>query len=219
MNYHQGQQSTNDKKYFVAVAGNIGVGKSSLTELAAERLGWQPFFEAVEDNPYLSDFYADMERWSFHSQVFFLSRRLQHHRRLVDHPGPVIQDRSIYEDAEIFARNLYQQQRMTERDYRCYQNLYVGIRDFLPPPDLLIYLQAPVGVLAERIALRGRDYERQISINYLAELNRLYDEWINSWTLCPLLVIPTEGRDFVHQSNDLEDILAQIQSYFPGDLQ
>lgn len=198
------------KKVFIAVAGNIGVGKSSLTQILAQRLGYAPFFEAVEENPYLADFYADMSRWSFHSQIFFLARRLQHHHHLLTHPGHVIQDRSIYEDAEIFARNLYQQGKMTERDYRCYQSLYEGICDFLPPPDVMIYLQAPVGVLVERIARRGRDYERQISIAYLAELNDLYDEWATQWTRSPLVTIPTSELDFVHQSSDLEQILASL---------
>lgn len=203
--------SQTPKKWFVAVAGNIGVGKSSLTQLLGERLGWQPFFEAVDENPYLQDFYDDMAQWSFHSQVYFLSRRLQHHRKLLDHPGHVIQDRSIYEDAEIFAKNLHLQGKLSERDYRCYRDLYEGIGAFLPPPHLLIYLQAPVGVLAERIAMRGRDYERQISIDYLAQLNRLYDEWVESWQTCPVFLIPTATLDFVHRPEDLDHIVAELQ--------
>ena len=201
----------NDKHLFIAVAGNIGVGKSSLTQLVAEHLGWEPYFEAVDENPYLEDFYSDMERWSFHSQVFFLARRLQHHRKLIDHPGHVIQDRSIYEDAEIFARNLLHQQKLSERDYHAYRSLYEGIRDFLPPPDLLVYLQASVSVLAERIALRGRDYERRISIAYLAKLNTLYEEWIRGWKFSPLVVVPTDGLDFVHQPSDFAQIIASIR--------
>ncbi|MBI5931156.1 MAG: deoxynucleoside kinase [Chloroflexi bacterium] len=203
-------QSNPSQKWFIAVAGNIGVGKSTLTQLLGERLGWQPFFEAVDENPYLQDFYADMAQWSFHSQVYFLSRRLQHHRQLLDHPGHVIQDRSIYEDAEIFAKNLALQGKLSERDYRCYRDLYVGIGAFLPPPHLLIYLQAPVGVLAERIAMRGRDYERQISIDYLAQLNRLYDEWVESWTACPIFTIPAATYDFVHRPADLEQVTTEL---------
>ncbi len=203
-------QSNSSQKWFIAVAGNIGVGKSSLTQLLGERLGWKPFYEAVDENPYLEDFYADMGRWSFHSQVYFLSRRLQHHRKLLDHPGHVIQDRSIYEDAEIFAKNLALQGKLSERDYQCYRDLYDGIRVFLPPPHLLIYLQAPVGVLAERIAMRGRDYERQISIEYLAELNRLYDEWVESWTTCPIFIIPAATLDFVHRPEDLEQVATEL---------
>ncbi len=203
-------QSNSSQKWFIAVAGNIGVGKSSLTQLLGERLGWKPFYEAVDENPYLEDFYADMGRWSFHSQVYFLSRRLQHHRKLLDHPGHVIQDRSIYEDAEIFAKNLALQGKLSERDYQCYRDLYDGIRVFLPPPHLLIYLQAPVGVLAERIAMRGRDYERQISIEYLAELNRLYDEWVESWTTCPIFIIPAATLDYVHRPEDLEQVATEL---------
>jgi deoxyadenosine/deoxycytidine kinase len=151
-----------------------------------------------------------MQTWSFHSQVYFLSRRLQHHRQLLDHPSHVIQDRSIYEDAEIFARNLYEQGRLSERDYRTYRNLYEGICAFLPPPNLLIYLQASVGVLAERIAMRGRDYEREISIKYLADLNRLYESWVQYWTGCSVVTIPTDTMDFVHHGNDLASIIQII---------
>ena len=150
-------------KLYIAVAGNIGVGKSTLTALLSERLGWEPFFEAVAENPYLADFYQDMRRWSFPSQVFFLSRRLRHHRQLLDRQDPVVQDRSIYEDAEIFARNLYLQGAMSERDYGCYRELYEVMTMLLPPPDLVVYLRASVPTLLQRIALRGRDFEQSIS--------------------------------------------------------
>ncbi|NDJ78385.1 MAG: deoxynucleoside kinase [Chloroflexi bacterium] len=185
-------------KYFVAVAGNIGVGKSTLTGILASAFGWKPFYEAVDENPYLADFYSDMQRWSFHSQVYFLSRRLLHHRQLVDHPGSVVQDRSVYEDAEIFAHNLYERGQLTRRDYRAYHDLYEGIRAFLPPPDLLVYLKANVDTLLARIRLRGRDFERDISREYLSDLNSLYEEWIERWDSCPVLVIPTDDMDFQH---------------------
>src|SRR5829696_1703449 len=157
-------------KYFVAIAGNIGVGKSSLTTLLAQRLGWEPFFEAVVENPYLADFYADMKAWSFHSQVFFLSRRLYDHKALMDHPTSVLQDRTVYEDAEIFARNLYRQGLMSEREWNSYWDLYTSVAQLLPSPDLVVYLQASVETLQKRIGLRGRDFERSISGEYLAQL-------------------------------------------------
>jgi len=200
-------------KYFVGVAGNIGVGKSSLTGLLARALEWEPFFEANAENPYLADFYEDMQRWSFHSQVFFLSRRLQHHRQLVDHPGSVIQDRTIYEDAEVFARNLHRQGHMSQRDYETYQALYQGISAFLPAPDLLIYLRARVGTLVERIAMRGRAYERQISIDYLAMLNDLYEEWIGAWKACPVLILSADNLDFVHHDQDFQLILNDVRAH------
>lgn len=187
-------------KYFVAIAGNIGVGKSTLTGILADAFGWKPFYEAVDENPYLADFYTDMRRWSFHSQVFFLSRRLQHHRQLVDHPGSVVQDRSVYEDAEVFARNLYDQGLMSPRDYQAYHDLYEGVRAFLPPPDLLVYLKASVDTLLARIRLRGRDFEREISPDYLHRLNVLYDRWIERWNSCPVLVVPADDMDFQHDA-------------------
>jgi len=202
-------------KRFIAVAGNVGVGKSALTGLLAERLNWEPFFEAVDENPYLSDFYADMRAWSFHSQIFFLSRRLRHHRQLLDHPNSVVQDRSVYEDAEIFARNLYVQGDMGERDYRSYRELYEVLTSFLPPPDLVIYLRAELPTLQRRIAKRGRDYEQDISPDYLERLNQLYKEWVGSLTLCPVLTIPADELDFVAHDTHLtlitEKVLEKLQ--------
>ncbi len=200
-------------KLFVGIAGNIGVGKSSLTGLLAEALGWEPFYEANAENPYLQDFYEDMERWSFHSQIFFLSRRLQHHRQLVDHPGSVLQDRTVYEDAEVFAQNLYRQGHMSKRDYDTYHALYEGISAFLPPPDLLIYLRARVGTLSERIAMRGRHYERQISIDYLALLNDLYEDWIGNWKASPVLILSADDLDFVHNPDHLQLILDDTKAH------
>jgi len=202
-------------KRFIAVAGNVGVGKSALTGLLAERLNWEPFFEAVDENPYLADFYADMRAWSFHSQIFFLSRRLRHHRQLLDHPNSVVQDRSVYEDAEIFARNLYVQGDMGERDYRSYRELYEVLTSFLPPPDLVIYLRARLPTLQRRIAKRGRDYEQDISPDYLERLNQLYEEWVGSLTLCPVLTIPADELDFVAHDTHLtlitEKVLEKLQ--------
>lgn len=201
----------NSDKIFVAIAGNIGVGKSTLTGILAEEMDWKPFYEAVDENPYLADFYQDMQRWSFHSQVFFLSRRLQHHRQLVDHPGSVVQDRSVYEDAEIFARNLFEQGKMNPRDYQAYHDLYAGIRAFLPPPDLLIYLSSTVEMLLERIEQRGRDFERDISPDYLQRLNVLYNQFIEGWESCPVLVVPAHEMDFQHDEDARTAIINAVR--------
>ncbi len=203
-------------KKFVAIAGNVGVGKSTLTHLLAERLGWEPFYEAVDDNPYLADFYKDMRAWSFHSQVFFLSRRLRHHRQLLDHPKSVVQDRSVYEDAEIFARNLYQQGYMAERDYRSYRELYETLVQFLPPPDLVIYLRASTDTLLYRIRLRGREFEQSIDPAYLQRLNVLYEEWISHFTLSPVLIVPADALDFVAHSTHLDLIIAKMREKLEG---
>jgi deoxyadenosine/deoxycytidine kinase len=203
-------------KYFVAIAGNIGVGKSSLTTLLARRLGWEPFFETVVENPYLADFYGDMQRWSFHSQVFFLSRRLHDHRALTQHPTSVLQDRTVYEDAEIFARNLYRQGLMSEREWNSYWDLYTSVAQLLPSPDLVVYLQASVETLQKRIGLRGRDFERSISGEYLAQLNDLYDEWVAGFNLCPVLTIATDDLDFVQRPEHLDTIAARIEDRLRG---
>lgn len=199
-------------KYFIAVAGNIGAGKSTLTGLLAESFGWQPFYEANTENPYLADFYTDMQRWSFHSQVFFLGKRLEHHRQLLDHPGSAVQDRTVYEDAEIFACNLYQQGHMSPRDYEAYRSIYHAVSAFLPPPDLIIYLQASVDTLMRHIQRRGRDYEQQISADYLGQLNQLYDHWIQGWTASPVLCIDMNTLDFSHQREHFEQIRAEVAS-------
>jgi deoxyadenosine/deoxycytidine kinase len=203
-------------KRFIAIAGNMGVGKSTLTTLLSEKLGWEPFYEAVDDNPYLADFYKDMRKWAFHSQVFFLSRRLRHHHQLLNRPDSVIQDRTVYEDAEIFAENLYRQGHMGERDYRSYRELYEVLTMFLPPPDLVVYLQASVPTLKHRIAIRGRDFEQDIPTEYLERLNELYEEWANSFTLCPMLTVPSDSLDFVKNNSHLELITAKIMEKLHG---
>jgi deoxyadenosine/deoxycytidine kinase len=204
------------KKRFIAVAGNIGVGKSTLTEMLSRRMGWKPFFEAVADNPYLADFYEDMYRWSFHSQVFFFSRRLRHHYQLLQYPNSVIQDRTVYEDAEVFACNLYRQGLMDERDYHSYHELYEVLTLLLPPPDLLIYLRASVPTLLERIARRGRSFERSISDTYLQQLSALYEEWLERFDLCPVLTVPSDDLDFVANSNHLDLIVEKMMEKLQG---
>lgn len=199
------------RKYFIAVAGNIGAGKSTLTKLLSQAFGWEPFYEAAAENPYLADFYADMKQWSFHSQVFYLGKRLEHHRLLIDHPGNVVQDRTVYEDAEIFARNLYEQGQMSERDYDAYKRLYRAVSSFLPPPDLIIYLKGSVDTLTSHITRRGHDYEQTIPRDYLERLNGLYDAWIEDWTQCRVLTIDMDNVDFQKNKSDLEHIVEQVR--------
>jgi len=203
-------------KKFVAVAGNIGVGKSTLVTMLCERLGWQPFYEPVAENPYLADFYRDMRAWAFHSQIFFLTHRLRTHRQLIDHPTSAIQDRSVYEDAEVFAHNLYRQGLISERDYAAYRELYQVLCEFLPPPDLVVYLRASVPTLLKRITQRGRDYERQITAVYLGQLNDLYEAWIGHFGLCPVLTVPADDLDYVAHSRHLDLIVQKIEEKLMG---
>jgi deoxyadenosine/deoxycytidine kinase len=203
-------------KKFVAVAGNIGVGKSTLVGMLCERLDWQPFYEPVSENPYLADFYANMSAWAFHSQVFFLTRRLRIHYELSQHPGSVVQDRSLYEDAEIFAQNLYMQGFMQERDYLSYRELYETAVQLLLPPDLMIYVRGSVPTLMNRISKRGRDYERTITPEYLQSLNDLYETWISNFVLCPVLTIPADDMDYVAHSGHLNLIIEKIDEKLTG---
>jgi deoxyadenosine/deoxycytidine kinase len=203
------------KKYIV-VAGNIGVGKSTLVQLLCERLGWQPYFEPVAQNPYLSDFYQDMAAWSFQSQVFFLSHRLRIHLDLIHASGSVMQDRSVYEDAEVFALNLHLQGYLNQRDYDTYRALYLTLAEFLPPPDLVIYLRASVPTLLHRISQRDRSYERTISPEYLSQLNALYQNWIEGFTLCPILTVPADELDYVGHPRHLDLVASKVQEKLTG---
>lgn len=203
-------------KKFIAVAGNIGVGKSTLVQMLCAKLSWEPFFEPVTENPYLADFYRDMSAWSFHSQIFFLAHRLSIHKSLLQYPGSVIQDRSVYEDAEVFAQNLSLQGYLSDRDYQTYRSLYQTLCEFLPPPDLLIYLRSSVPTLKTRIALRGRTYERSIAADYLHQLNQLYENWITAFTLCPVLTVPADNLDFVAHPYHLELIVRKVQEKLTG---
>lgn len=203
-------------KKYIAVAGNIGVGKSTLVELISERLECTPFYEPVAENPYLSDFYKDMPSWSFHSQIFFLTHRLRIHQDLLRSSGSVIQDRSIYEDAEVFAQNLFLQKHISERDYATYRSLYRTLAECLAPPDLVIYLRASVPTLLKRIEQRNRDYERSIEPDYLAQLNSLYENWITHFTLCPVLTVPSDDLDYVAHSRHLELIITKVKEKLTG---
>ncbi len=203
-------------KHFVLVAGNIGVGKTSLTERVGSRLGWRTAFESVADNPYLADFYADMRQWSFHLQVFFLGHRARQHRALAECPESAIADRSIYEDAHIFARALHHLGNLSERDYQAYRTVFDLVVEGLPRPDLLLYLKAPVPVLMDRIRRRGRDIEKGISAEYLSLLDMFYEEWLQTFDLCPVLTIRTDDLDFVHRPKHLDIVVERIRERLTG---
>lgn len=203
-------------KTYVVLAGNIGAGKSTLVRLMCERLGWEPSYEPVTENPYLADFYADMRRWAFHSQVFFLTWRARAHRALMDIPRPVVQDRSFYEDAEVFARALHRQGSMSDRDWGTYQHLYRTLTTLLSPPDLVVYLRASVSTLRRRIEERARDFETRIPDEYLERLNALYEEWIAGFSFAPVLIVPSDRLDFVRDTRDLDRIVATVQDSLRG---
>ena len=200
----------------VLVAGNIGTGKTSLTERLGERLGWRTAYESVIDNPYLGDFYKDMDAWSFHLQIYFLGHRAQQHLELVRGNNSAIADRSIYEDVKIFARALYQQGSLSERDYRSYQRVFHLVADHLPEPDLLIYLIAPPEILLKRIEERGRKIESGITLEYLSLLDSFYDDWMDTFNLCPVLKIRSDDLDFVHKKDHLDTVADLVQQKLTG---
>jgi len=203
-------------KHFVLVAGNIGTGKTSLTERLGERLGWDTAYESVVDNPYLADFYADMAVWAFHLNVFFLGHRANQHLALANAPLSTIIDRSIYEDAEIFARAAQSLGTLSDRDYENYRKVFDLIVGNLPSPDLLIHLKAPFPVLIERIQKRARDMELGITQEYLELLESLYVEWIDRFDICPVLTIRTDDLDFVRQPRHLDTIINRIHDKLTG---
>jgi deoxyadenosine/deoxycytidine kinase len=198
-------------KKFVVVAGNIGSGKTTLTRYLSRHLGFIPNFESVEGNPYLADFYHDMHRWSFPLQIYFLGKRFESHRQIVEGNVSVIQDRSVYEDRAIFAENLHRTGLMTTRDYDNYQQIFEIMSKFFQPPDLVVYLKASLPTLQRRIALRGRDYEASIPPEYLVQLNDLYDEWIENWTQSPVVTLPADELDFVKSSLDFCSIFDLVE--------
>lgn len=203
-------------KRFILVAGNIGVGKTSLAERLGGRLGWVSGFESVADNPYLADFYADMRQWSFHLQVFFLGHRAEQHLALANLSQSAIADRSIYEDAHIFARVLHHLGNLNERDYESYRHVYELIVSTLPRPDLMVYLTAPVPVLLERIRKRARPIEAGITAEYLGLLDTFYNDWLSDFDLCPVLTIRTQQLDFVHHSHHLDTVIERIEAQLAG---
>lgn len=203
-------------KRLILVAGNIGSGKTSLTERIGERLGWRTAYESVVDNPYLADFYQDMRSWSFHLQVFFLGHRARQHEELAQDTQSAIIDRSIYEDAYIFARALHAMGNLNERDYLSYRQLFDLVVKNLPPPSLLIYLKAPASVLIQRIQQRARNIETGITLEYLELLDSFYEEWLRSFDLCPVLTLRTDDLDFVHVRRHLDTVVERIQDKLSG---
>ncbi len=203
-------------KRLVLLAGNIGVGKTSLTERIGERLGWKTAYESVADNPYLPDFYENMKDWSFHLQIYFLGHRAEQHIYLSEYPESAILDRSIYEDAHIFARALNHMNNLNDRDYHAYLRLYNLVVKTLPKPDLLIHLEAPVPILMARIRRRARNIETGITEGYLSLLEGFYREWINGFDLCPVLTIRSDDLDFVHKAEHLDIVVQRIKDKLAG---
>jgi deoxyadenosine/deoxycytidine kinase len=210
------QQELQMTKRLVIVAGNIGVGKTSLAERLGARLGWRTAYESVVDNPYLADFYDDMRSWSFHLQVFFLGHRARQYLEMANDPQSVILDRSIYEDAYIFARALHAMGNLSERDFLSYRRVFDLVVNHLPAPDLLIYLKAPVPVLMKRIHSRGREIESGISSEYLSLLESYYDEWMSTFDICPVLTIRSDDLDFVHKAKHMDIVVKRIQDRLAG---
>lgn len=203
-------------KHLILVAGNIGSGKTSLTERIGRRLGWHTAYESVADNPYLPSFYKDMRSWSFHLQVFFLGHRAQQQLEMARHPRSAIIDRSIYEDAYIFCRALNHMGNLNDLDYKTYLNVFDLLVPTLPLPSMLIYLSCPVEVLMARIRKRGRDIESSISADYLTLLESYYADWINSFDACPVLTIRTDDLDFVHKNKHLDIVIQRIKDKLAG---
>lgn len=197
-------------KRYIAVAGTIGAGKTSLVAWLVKRYGLTPFYEPNEDNPYLEDFYADMKTWAFHSQVFFLSHKLKLHQELFESDSPAVIDRTIYEDAEIFARSLRKQKYITPRDWAVYERLYEGIKRTLRPPDVLIALTCSLGATKKRIAKRGRAMEKSIPDSYLRGLHKLYEDWFDRYDLGPIVRIDTTDLDYVENLVDLIELQQTI---------
>jgi deoxyadenosine/deoxycytidine kinase len=204
------------KHHFIGIAGNIGVGKTTFTNMICDRFGWDPHYEVVLNNPYLKDFYGDMLRWSFNLQIYFLSKRFQVQKQIQQLSNTIVQDRTIYEDAKIFARSIHDMKNMDDRDWENYQELFGEMTSYLRPPDLIVYLQASTDSLISRIKKRGRDYEQSIDLEYLHLLNIYYDRWINELLESkeiPVIVIKTDGKDFLTDPNYCENIYQRIYKF------
>jgi len=200
----------------IAIAGNIGAGKTTLTKLLAKHYKWTPHFESVEENPYLDDFYGEMERWSFNLQIYFLNSRFRQILEIKESGKNIIQDRTIYEDAHIFAPNLHAMGLMTNRDFNNYSSLFELMENLVSPPDLLIYLRANIQTLVGQIHKRGREYENTISIDYLSRLNERYEAWVTTYTKGKLLIVDIDNLDIVERPEDLGSIIDRIDAQIHG---
>jgi deoxyadenosine/deoxycytidine kinase len=206
---------TNAKRRSIAIAGNMGSGKSTLVEFLSRSYGIAPFYEPNDDNPYLPDFYSDMRRWAFHSQVYFLSSKFRLHQELDRTPGVSILDRTIFEDAEVFATALYEMRRIDKRDWQTYWEFYQSILEAIRPPDLLIFLRCSLPTLRKRIRLRGRAMEQDVPIAYLKRLERLYGQWLESYRLSEVLVLETDKLDYVNDLLHRLDVMQRIEAVLP----
>jgi len=202
-------------KRSIAIAGNMGAGKSTLVDFLSRTYGVLPFYEPNEDNPYLPDFYQDMKRWSFHSQLYFLSNKFRLHLELDRAAGVVALDRTIFEDAEIFATALHEMRRMDDRDWETYWGFYQSILDAIRPPDLMIYLRCSMRTLRKRIKLRGREMEQDVPLAYLKRLDRLYESWIASYAMSEVLILETDNLDYIHDLVHRLDVMERIEAVLP----
>ena len=205
-------------KRSIAIAGNMGSGKSTLVDFLCRTYGVTPFYEPNDENPYLADFYKDMKRWAFQSQLYFLSNKFRLHQELDRQPGVVALDRTIFEDAEIFATALYQMRKISKRDWETYQGLYGAILDAIRPPDLMIYLRCSMRTLRQRIRLRGRKMEQDVPLSYLKRLERLYDAWIDSYHMSDVLVLETDKLDYIHDLVHRLDVMQRIEAVLPDEI-
>ena len=205
-------------KRSIAIAGNMGTGKSTLVDFLAKTYGVMPFYEPNDENPYLGDFYKDMKRWAFQSQLYFLSNKFRLHQKLDRQPGVVALDRTIFEDAEIFATALHQMRKISKRDWATYQGMYAAILDAIKPPDLMIYLRCSMRTLRKRICLRGRAMEQDVPLAYLKRLERLYEEWIVSYDMSDVLVLETDKLDYIHDLVHRLDVMERIEAVLPDEI-
>lgn len=206
---------TKARRQYVSIAGNIGVGKSTLVGILADAFGWQPYYEVVADHPYLNDYYRDQERWGFHSQIWFLSQRFEQQQEIADTPISVVQDRSMYEDYEVFVKGLLEQGILSHRDFRTYRRLYQALTHSVAAPTLMIYLRAEASTLLQRIGNRARFAERQIAPEYLEQLNHRYEDWLRRFDVCPVLAIDTDELDLVNEHMHRQQVIDMVRQAVP----